>query len=266
MAKRRINAKWLGLIAAIGLVAAILVNILMAGTAGRPRLLAWLASLVAAILLSGCIGMAIKNSWTGAIESARNRVSLSRLQMLIWSLLVLSAFLTAGASNFLLADNLTALNITIPRELLAAMGIAATSLVAAPAVLSLKAVPEPEAATAAAAGVSAGIHRRANPRAASWLDIFRGDEAGNCDTPDLSKIQQFLITLGLVGLYGCLIGQQFLDPGAITAMPPLDENFIWLLGISHAGYLAYKAVPHPAATTNADAAPGAVSEDDDAVG
>lgn len=246
MATKRVSAPVLGVIAAAGLAGGVAANIAWAGIAGTERLAAWLLTVAAIVILCCCIGMAIKNSWTGVIESARNRVSLSRLQMFVWTVLVLSGFLTAAASNFYLSRDMTALSIVIPPELLAAMGIASASLVAAPALVSLKAVPAPAAAAAAAQGVSAGIHRRADSAVAGWLDIFRGDEQGNCDTPDLSKIQQFLITLGLVALYGALLGQMFLNPGGIEQLPALGENFVWLLGISHAGYLAYKAVPHPA--------------------
>jgi hypothetical protein len=249
---QRVSESVLGVVAAAGLAGGVAANVAWAGTAGTPRLTAWLVTVAAILLLCGCIGMAIKDSWTGVIESARNRVSLSRLQAYAWTVLVLSGFLTAAASNFYLEADMTALSIVIPPQLLAAMGIASASLVAAPALLSLKAVPPAAAAAAAAQGVSAGIHRRADSAAAGWLDIFRGDEQGNCATPDLSKIQQFLITLGLVALYGALLGQMFLNPGGIDQLPPLSENFVWLLGISHAGYLAYKAVPHPAAP---DAAP-----------
>ena len=30
----------------------------------------------------------------------------------------------------------------------------------------------------------------------------------------------------------------------IHALPALDKSFVWLLGLSHASYLAYKAAPH----------------------
>jgi len=246
MSKKKASPITLGGLAAFAVAGGIAVNVWLAGAAGAPRLYAWLLTVAGIVLLCACIGKAISRSWTGVIESARNRVSLSRLQMFAWTVLVLSAVLTAGASNFFLGVDASALSVAIPGDLLAVMGIAATSLVAAPAVLSLKAAPAPAAAAAAAQGVSSGIYRRPASLSASWLDLFRGDEEGNCATPDLSKIQQFLITVGLVALYGAMIGQMFLAAGPIGALPPLGENFVWLLGISHAGYLAYKAVPHPA--------------------
>jgi len=237
-----------GALAAVALAAAIGANVYLTGDNGKGLLWTWLATMAAILILTGCIGKAISGNVTGVIESARNRVSLSRLQMLLWTVLILSAFVTAAAGNLHLEDNVAALDIAIPPELITAMGIAAISLAAAPAVLSLKAAPVgTNPALAAAPGISAGIHTRADRARSSWLDIFRGDEQGNCDTPDLSKIQQFLITVALVGTYGCMVGAMFIAGGKIEALPPLDQNFVWLLGVSHAGYLAYKAVPHPSA-------------------
>jgi hypothetical protein len=248
--------------AAVALAIAAFANIVLAGMSGESRLAAWLVTVASIFVLCASIGMAIAGSWTGVIESARNRVSLSRLQMLLWTVLVLSAFVTAAASNISDGASLTALQIKIPGELLAAMGIAATSLAAAPALLSLKAgaaagappVTNTGGEVVPEAGVSNAIHARSDIDSASWLDIFRGDEVGNCDTPDLSKIQQFLITIVLVGGYGCVLGAMFAGGGAIRELPPLDDNFVWLLGISHAGYLVYKAVPHPSARAGAAAA------------
>ena len=38
-----------------------------------------------------------------------------------------------------------------------------------------------------------------------------------------------------------------LPNGTFWTLPPLNANFVWLLGISHAGYLGYKAASKPAA-------------------
>jgi hypothetical protein len=203
------------------------------------------------ILLCAAIGRAITHRWDAVLIDGRNRVSLSRLQMIAWTLVVLSALITAAASNLNLPDNSTALDITIPPELLAAMGIAAASLAAAPALLTLKGTDADGQPVAVA---------NASIAEASWLDMFRGDETGEENTPDLSKIQQFLISLALIGAYAFLLGNMFysLAAGAkFGAFPSLSEGFIWLLGISHAGYLTYKAAAKPQtqpAAPNADPA------------
>ena len=218
-------------------------NIVLASGVGQSKLAAWLITMLMIVLLCAAIGRAITNRWDAVLIDGRNRVSLSRLQMMAWTLLVLSALITAAASNLHLADNTGALAIDIRDELLAAMGLAATSLAAAPALLTLK-------TNAAGQSVAAGNNSQSQ---ASWLDMFRGDEVGEEDSPDLSKIQQFLITLALVGSYGFLIGDMFYDLAAqqkFDAFPELDEKFIWLLGISHAGYLTYKAAPRPGTAAN----------------
>lgn len=218
-------------------------NIVLAPGLGGSKLAAWLITMLMMVLLCAAIGRAITNRWDAVLIDGRNRISLSRLQMIAWTLVVLSALITAASSNLHLPDNSTALDITIAPELLAAMGIAAASLAAAPALLTLKGTD--------AAGQPVAVANSSMAQA-SWLDMFRGDETGEENTPDLSKIQQFLISLALIGAYGFLLGNMFyfLAAGAkFGAFPPLSEGFIWLLGISHAGYLTYKAAAKPQTTT-----------------
>jgi hypothetical protein len=88
---------------------------------------------------------------------------------------------------------------------------------------------------------------------ASFLDLFTGDDISNSDNADLSKVQQFLITVVVLVVYGAALSGMFataappLDPAKPTwlnSLPTFNENLAWLIGISHAGYLAYKAAPH----------------------
>ena len=74
--------------------------------------------------------------------------------------------------------------------------------------------------------------------------MLRGDEVGNADSPDLSKVQQLFISLLLVGIYGVAVINTLAGSEKITELPPLHEKFVWLMAISHASYLAYKAAPH----------------------
>jgi len=226
--------------AAIAVAGGIATNIWLAPQAGPMKVAAWLITMVLTAVLCGCIGKAIAGCWDAVLIDGRNRVSLSRLQMLAWTLLILSALITAIASNLGLPNNSQALAIAIPDPLLAAMGIAAVSMAASPAILTLK-------GSDPATGVSLAAYH-STPAEASWLDMFRGDDPAEADQPDLSKIQQFLITLALVGGYGVLIGDMFCNlTGLFDTFPALDPKFVWLLGISHAGYLTYKAAPKPAA-------------------
>ena len=235
------------------------------------------ALLIVAIL---AIGYALNGRPEGLIIDNRNRMSLSKLQMLIWTVVVVSALVVYAAYNVRLCPcNTTPLEITIPQELLFAMGIAATSFVATPTILSLKSQDKPttddvKSANAAAVANNATlqnsgkVHGRGDPSDAKWSDIFRGDEVGNFDSPDLSKIQQFAITILLVGIYSaqiiaCLAGKSCdltakdCTGATLNSLPVLGHDFIVLLAISHASYLVYKAAPHTA--TGSDSTPNAQS-------
>jgi len=211
------------------------------------------------------IGGLINGRPSGAFIDNRNRLSLSKLQAGAWTVLVLSAFATAAAFNAGLPGmdfgTVANLDVVIPGELLLAMGISATSLVAAPALLSLKADEDPPAGAEQMASDRTGktivgngkVATKTAPSEASWADLVTGDELGNAGTPDLGKIQQALITLILLASYADYVFQAFAAPASpIGQLPAIDKSFVWLLGISHASYLAYKAAPH---TKDADAPP-----------
>jgi hypothetical protein len=225
--------------------------------AGTPPKWVWAGAAVILIAGLSCAGMAVNGRADGVLIDARNRVSLSKFQATLWTVLVVSSLMTAAAINLGRVPDIDALTINLPAQLLAAMGIAATSLVGAPIVLSTKtSTPAPAAADAvAAAGLrldtdqvqSRGrLFAKVASDLASWADMFRGDEVGNAAHADLSKMQQFAITLLMVGIYGGAVWSMFARPfpsGGYDTLPKLSDQFVWLLGISHASYLTYKAVP-----------------------
>ena len=205
------------------------------------------------------IGKLIQGRFAGAFIDNRNRLSLSKLQAGAWTVIVLSALATAAAFNLVHGENgatVTALDVVIPPDLLLAMGISATSLVATPALLSLKAAQQPQAGAgddaAARLNLAGGIGSNGklltlnDPSDASWADLVTGDELGNAGTPDLGKIQQAFITLILLACYADYVFVSFASANlpTIGTLPGVDQSFVWLMGISHASYLAYKAAPH----------------------
>lgn len=89
-----------------------------------------------------------KGSWNRILVDERNQMSLSRFQTVVWTLIILSAFfaralarIKAGAivpgaiGSSILANSL---NIGIPWQLWAIVGISVTSLVGSPLILSTK--------------------------------------------------------------------------------------------------------------------------------
>jgi hypothetical protein len=208
------------------------------------------------------IGALVNGRPIGAFIDNRNRISLSKLQAGAWTVVVLAALATAAAFNMTAPDNgtgyVTALAVTIPGDLLLAMGISATSLVASPALLSLKAAETPSQESVDQAAVKVNgtggadipangkVALNATATEASWADLVTGEEVGNVGYPDLGKIQQVLITTLLLGCYTAYIYMSFSRTTtlAITTLPLLDTSFVGLLALSHGTYLAYKAVPH----------------------
>ena len=201
------------------------------------RLWVWIGTLVLLALFILAVGYGFTGWWLGVLIDNRRKMSLSRFQTVLWSVLILSAFQAAALTNIPLVSNPTdALNINIPPEVLAILGISVTSLVGKSVILN--AVKNP-------AQVDTNLVTKDRP---SWFDMFKGDDVGNADNVDLSKVQMFYITLTLVLVYGVAVASMFMviDPkhSTISALPALTSSVVGLLGISQGGYLVYKAIPH----------------------
>jgi len=184
-------------------------------------------------------------------------MSLSRFQIVAWSLVVLSAFLTIVFKRIVghVADPL---NINIDPQLWALMGISTASLVGSPLILQNKATQEahPDEVKSAAETLGENTNEvdanRAgklyvNPKIedARLTDMFEGDEIGNTAYVDISKVQMFMFTVIIIIAY-CyeiysMLGQTVV---AKLGMPTLSSGVVTLLGISHAGYLTSKTADH----------------------
>jgi hypothetical protein len=83
-----------------------------------------------------------------------------------------------------------------------------------------------------------------SPEFSRWGDLFKGEEAGNAAAVDLGKLQMFFFTFVLVLGYGAAVAAAFSREGPLTALPAVEDGMNILLGISHTGYLANKAITH----------------------
>jgi len=252
------NQKWtgwhtFGLLAII--VAIVLIGLL---TPFRGRLWAWLGTLILLAVFTTVAGHGVVGLWRGLLIDERNKISLSRLQMILWTIVVLSGFLTAALSN-VAAGQTSPLSIAIPSELWLLMGISTTALVGSPLIKSTKIAKKPNAAERrstfnlmAKQGVDTSIVTSKGQlvvnttlEGAQWSDLFKGEESGNAAQLDLSKIQMFYFTLILVLAYAVALGTTFAGTAEkIAEFPALGPGMVALLGISHAGYLVHKAIPH----------------------
>lgn len=88
------------------------------------------------------------------------------------------------------------------------------------------------------------IHFNPSPAEAKWIELFRGDEVGNYQMIDVSKIQMFFFTVGIIFSYGVLITALLNNVEAMAgntiSLPPFSDSLNTMLGLSHAGYLIVK--------------------------
>src|SRR5262245_21723061 len=96
----------------------------------------WIVCALAMFTLLALAGREINGRWLGVLIDTRNKMSLSRLQITLWTILVLSAYLMVAFPRIeaMVRGTLTqkqALEIVFPEELLLAMGISAASFAGA---------------------------------------------------------------------------------------------------------------------------------------
>lgn len=202
------------------------------GFVGQRAILAWIAIAVLMAAVAAVAGHGVTGLWRGVLIDDRHRLSLSRLQMLLWTVLVLSAYLAAALAN-IGRDAVSPLNVNIPSELWLVMGISTASLIASPAALAYKQRRRPEQVESLPA-----------ERDARLIDLFRGEEVTDNHHIDLGKVQMFLFTVVVILGYALALGAMFEETtGTFKTLPMVDEAVVTLLAISHAGYLTKKAIP-----------------------
>jgi hypothetical protein len=211
------------------------------------------------VVSMGIIAHGIVGNPYGSLIDERNKMSLSRLQMILWTIVVLSGFLTAASSY----DNS---KVAIPQEIWALMGISAASMVGAQAVRSTQTGPLVKAdqvtnPTGQVEMLKEELDRQNLPphKVAftgkiviwRWLDdarladLFQGDQIANAARLDLGKLQLFFFTVVLVFVYAVRLYLMLGDSQTkgVFNFPPVDQSMVALLGISHAGFLTNQAIP-----------------------
>lgn len=222
-------------------------------------LFSWLLSLFLVMAFMAVAGHGVLGQWRGVLIDNRNVISLSRLQLVVWTLIVLSAFFTGSLWNIFVGLE-DALTISVPTELWILMGISTTSLVGSPLILSGKKQRKPKETELDETknSLSAqGYHPtlidnkglvlvNTDPKQARWSDMFTGDETGNGAHIDMAKVQMFFFTIIIAVAYSTALGRLFVSTsaGGFNAFPNLDQSMLSLIGISHAGYLTSKSTTH----------------------
>lgn len=194
------------------------------------------------------IGWEVTGRWSGVlVDPRKNRMSLSQLQVLVWTVLFAASWAAAVFINFAQnnANNNTAidaLDVAVPGELLVLMGITVTGLLGSKLVLNQKAEEHGtahEGQTAAPPARHRALLRATRPQ---WRDLFQGDTVQAAGQLDVGKVQLFYITVVLWIGYGLVVADSFatVPAAGMTTLPVFNEAFLVLLGISHAGYLTTK--------------------------
>jgi hypothetical protein len=239
------------------------------------RPVTWLISLaiVSAFMLG--IGHHVTGHWRSLLIDDRHKISLSRMQLVLWTILVLSAFAnalvwnlaqdacitegteealsfntevtssdTAATNSNNQATNSNSpkpcepLNLTIPNDLLLLMGISTGALIGAKAIKADQMSDKK-------------LHVNHHHHEADWTDIFRTEGKHDFHSLDLGKLQMFLFTVILVLGYAGVIWTDFSEIHNFD-FPAFSIAAVGLLGISQIGYLVTKAVQTQSSGSNAE--------------
>jgi hypothetical protein len=203
-------------------------------------------TLVVILLFLFFVGARVTNRANGILIDTRNKISLSQFQIVLWTWILLAGFFAIVIAR-MVAGAEDPLGVSWDERLWGLLGISLGSAVASGAVKSVKRGKEPKQS-----GLTTHL-KQANrlqgllvtnpePQDASVWDMFRGEEPANYTLLDVGKVQMFLFTtvaaLAYVVALFRLVATN--SPEDITAMPTLSEGLVFILGISHAGYLGNK--------------------------
>jgi hypothetical protein len=217
---------------------------------------AFAESLAVLALLAVVIGWLLVGRPFGILINEQNLMSLSRFQLLGWTVLILGAYLTYVFQRLRAADP-QALGVEVDKMLWALMGLSTTSLVGSAAISSVKSGQQPDGDSANRTAAitqeqpktvldnSRGtLYANSTKEDAQFTDLFEGDEVGNAAHVSLGKLQLFYVTMIIFAAYGVVVLKSLRPHADLSRLPTLPEGVIALLGISHAGYLSTKAANH----------------------
>ncbi|MFS8049195.1 hypothetical protein [Rhizobium sp. BR 314] len=219
--------------------------------------------------LTLALGLGTKQHIVGVWIDERNRVSLARAQVTLWTIVALAGYAAFALFNIGFAD-IVATNLEnvavfpkIPASVAIALGIAGASPMISALILPTKdragglALATGDSDNMRSRGMpffgatSEGLDKRTSPASASIADIFMGEEKADVDTVDVSRLQNVVITVVLVFGFFSILVEQASTISATTilgatspvfgSLPDLGATFASLLFVSHATYLVAKA-------------------------
>jgi hypothetical protein len=216
--------------------------------------------------LAVALGLGTKGRIAGIWIDERNRVSLARAQVTLWTIVALGGFAAMALFNVGLGTP-TAFP-QIPASIAAALGIALASPIVSALILNTKdfgTKGSPSDSILRVGNLAPGdsdfsnrggllgltstgpLEVRANPTDASLADVFVGELVSESNEVDISRLQNVVLTVTLIlGYFAMLVDQLRSIPAEylLSGMPHLPDPgaaFTSVLLISHATYLGTKA-------------------------
>jgi len=222
----------------------------------------WIVTALLVLVAEIMVGVLCRHHALGILIDNRNKYSLSRLQIVLWTTVLVSAL-------FAILFELRHTSIYVPPEVWALLGISAGTAAGAIMIKDIKAHKEPTPQAAAkqiAAGPGPGMDATppigvlATASKPRFSDLFLGEELADEKYVDISKVQMFFFTLvAIIGYVFALaswnvippdgeLEKVFPDAATLKAsyaafLPPLSAALVTIIGISHVGYLTVKASP-----------------------
>jgi hypothetical protein len=215
----------------------------------------WIIAMLALTAFTLVVGRGLTGVWKGAFVDEQLRMSLSRLQMLTWTIVIVAALGTMAIARAQ-TDPVTAMDIAVPPTVWALLGISMTSLIGSPLIKNAKKssatseTTERVAARAAAARadrieLEGQVVKHTSIDEATFADLFMGEYVDTFAMLDIAKIQMFFFTVLLVLAYAIAVGRMLRTDPSLASLPDVGDGMLPILGISHAGYLLSKAVTKP---------------------
>ena len=226
------------------------------------RFAAWVTSLAMSLALLITWGRWFKGRAAGLLIDRRNRFSLSRLQIVAWTILILPTIAVCLGNNALRAESIIGIPpLALDWTLFILMGISLGSFVSAPAVLYLKTTRAANPAEVAEARkrlaeqddtdeasvlVEGQLVKKADPSNARLKDLLCGEETGNAATVDIARVQMLGLTAIVWAAYATILARLMSDGmlWTIPKVPSLDGTLLALISVSHVGYIAGKVSPN----------------------
>ena len=227
----------------------------------------WVCVLILMAVFVLLTGKTLTGRGLGVLINERNLMSLSRLQLIIWTVLIVSGFFVIAVMRMKAAEVDQPLSIGIDWHIWTLLGMSATSFVGTPLLYGNKMAEEPrdpaklEETTAShfadetpgqvAANRCGILYANSSIADARFTDMFQGDELANTHLVDVAKLQMFFFTIVVAMAYGMQLFQ-LIAYGDLKQcnvhLPELQDGLLALMGVSHAGYLGSKGVDRTATT------------------